>query len=186
MSGVSALARELGADERTLRRFVADGTVHCERLGPRRRRIGESERIYLLGHWPLLRALRGALRTEPSVRLAVLYGSVARGEDTPMSDLDLLVSLAPDRPEVAVGVAVRLERALGREVDVARLERTRENAPLLLQQAVDEGRVVLDRDRQWPEVCAQRAEIVRHARVAHAAKRRRAHASVRELLASET
>ncbi len=125
------------------------------------------------------------MRTEPNVRLAVLYGSVARGDDAPGSDLDLLVSLGADRPDAAVGLAVRLERALGREVDVARLNRMQDAAPLLLLRAIDEGRVLLDRDGEWAALKARRGEIARRARDAHAARRRRARASVRELLAAE-
>lgn len=179
------MALALGADERTLRRAVADGAVRCERVGPRRQRIAEQERAYLLTHWPLLSGLRQALRTETNVRLAVVYGSIARGHDTPDSDIDLLVSLARDRPEAGVRLAVRLERALGREVDVARLNRVSVNAPLLLLQAIDEGRVVLDRDRQWSQLFAGRVEIERRAGAAHTARRRRALASVRELLFTE-
>jgi predicted nucleotidyltransferase len=179
------LARELGADERTLRRAVADGMVRCERLGPRRRRVSEDERRYAVGHWPLLAELRRALRTEPNVRLAVVYGSVARGDDTPDSDVDILVSLAEDRPDAGVKLAVRLERALGREVDVARLDRVRNTAPLLLLRAVDEGRVVIDRDGQWEQLRERRGDIARRSRRAHAARRLRTRASIRELLSEE-
>jgi predicted nucleotidyltransferase len=179
------LAHELGVDARTLRRAVADGTIRCERVSARRQHVGEDERRYATGHWPLLSTLRRALRTEPNVRLAVLYGSVARGDDTPGSDLDLLVSLGEDRPDAAVKLAVRLERAVGREVDVARLNRTRDTAPLLLLGAIDEGRVVLDRDGEWTGLKTRRSEIARRARDAHEARRRRARASVRELLGAE-
>src|ERR1700691_1456347 len=130
----------------------------------------------------LVADLRRALRTEPNVRLAVVYGSFARGRETPESDLDLLVSLAEDRPDAAVKLAVRLERGLGCEVDVARLNRVEENAPLLLLQAIDEGRVVLDRERQWTRLRERREDIAHRARRAHEARRRRARASVRELL----
>jgi len=71
----------------------------------------------------------------------VLYGSLARGDEDAGSDLDLLVSLAEDRPLAAVKLAVLLERTLGRDVDVARLNRVKDTAPLLLLQALDEGRV---------------------------------------------
>ena len=185
MPGLSELAHDLGADERTLRRAVTDGTIYCERLGSRKRRVSDEERRYILDHWPLLAKLRRALRTEPNVRLAVVYGSIARGDDTPDSDLDLLVSLAEDRPDAAVKLAVRLERTLGREVDVARLNRVKDSAPLLLLQALDEGRVVLDRDRQWEQLRGARANIADRARRSHAARRRRARASINELLATE-
>ncbi len=182
MSGLGDLAGELGADERTLRRAVVDGMIRCERLGPRRQRVSEEERLYVIGHWELLAKLRRALRTEPNVRLAVVYGSVARGEETSDSDLDLLVSLAKDTPDSAVKLAVRLERALGREVDVARVNRVGDSAPLLLQQALDDGRVVLDRDGQWTQLYARRDDIARRARHSHEARRRRARNSIREFL----
>jgi predicted nucleotidyltransferase len=125
------------------------------------------------------------LRTEPNVRLAVLYGSVARDDDRPDSDLDLLVSLDEDRADAAVKLAVCLERSVGREVDVARLNRIRDAAPLLLLGAIDEGRVVLDRDGEWAGLEACRSEIAQRARDAHEARRRRDRASVRELLAAK-
>lgn len=185
MVELSQLAHELGADARTLRRAAADGTIRCERVSARRQRVEEDERRYATEHWPLLSTLRRALRTEPNVRLAALYGSVARGDDTPDSDLDLLVSLAEDRPDAAVKLAVRLERALGREVDVTRLNRIQDAAPLLLLGAIDEGRVVLDRDGEWAGLKARRSEIARRARHAHEGRRRRARESIRELLAGE-
>ena len=185
MLGLNDLAHELGADERTLRRAVTDGTVRCERLGPRKQRVSDEEQQYILDHWPLLAQLRRALRTEPNVRLAVVYGSIARGDDTPASDLDLLVSLAEDRPDAAVKLAVRLEHTLGRDVDVARLNLAKDSSPLLLLQVLDEGRVVLDRDVQWEQLLAQRADIASRARRSHAARRRRARASINELLGTE-
>ena len=53
------------------------------------------------------------------VRRASLFGSVARGEDTPASDIDILVEL----PESAsllelAGLKIDLEEALSREVDI--------------------------------------------------------------------
>jgi predicted nucleotidyltransferase len=161
---------------------VADGTVRCERVGPRRRRVSEEERRWAVDHWPLVAKLRGVLRTERNVRLGVLYGSVARGGDTWQSDVDMLVSLAEDRPDAAVGIGMRLERATGRRVDVARLDRVWDAAPLLLLGAIDEGRVIVDRDGEWPRLRARRGEVARRANRAHAARRRRARASVRELL----
>jgi hypothetical protein len=80
---------------------------------------------------------------------------------------------------------VRLERAVGREVDVARLTRIQDTAPLLLLGAIDEGRVVLDRDDEWTGLKMRRSEIARRARQAHEARRRRARVSVHELLTAE-
>lgn len=48
-----------------------------------------------------------------------LFGSVARGEDGPESDVDLLVDVEPGTGLFALGrLEVELERILGRPVDV--------------------------------------------------------------------
>jgi predicted nucleotidyltransferase len=184
MLALADLAREIGADTRTMRRAVTDGTIRCERSSPRKQNVDEDEYRYAIAHWPLLAKLRELLRTEPNVRLAVLYGSTATGVDAPSSDIDLLVSLARDRPEAAMQLATRLERRLGRDVDVARLNRIRDSAALLLLQAIDQGRVLLDRDGLWVGLQAEREEIERQAHREHEAQRRRARVSVKELLAT--
>ncbi len=184
MLALADLARQIGVDARTMRRAAADGTIRRKRVSPRQQNVDKQEYDYALTHWPLLAKLRKLLRTEPNVRLAVLYGSTARGEDTPQSDIDLLVSLTEDHPEAAVKLAVRLERGLKREVDVTRLNRVRDTAPLLLLQAIDEGRPVIDRDDQWADLLVHRSEIERQARRELDARRQRAHTSVSELLAA--
>jgi predicted nucleotidyltransferase len=97
----------------------------------------------------LVADLHRALRTEHDVRLAVLYGSLARGDEDAGSDVDLLISLANDRPLAGLELAVRLQPVTGRPVDVAHLERVEAHAPLLLDRVLDEGRVLVDRDGQW-------------------------------------
>jgi predicted nucleotidyltransferase len=184
MLALADLARAIGVDARTMRRAAADGTIRRERVSPRRQHVDEQEYNYALTHWPLLAKLRKLLRTEPNVRLAVLYGSTARGEDTRESDVDLLVSFAEDHPGAGVKLAVRLEHGLKREVDVARLNRVRNTAPLLLLQALDEGRPVIDRDGLWTDLRAHRGEIEGQARRELESRRQRAHISVSELLAA--
>jgi len=181
MVALTEAARTIDADERTFRRAIATGAIHFYEASPRKRMLDDDEVSYLRGHWQLLSTLRRALRTEPNVRVAVLYGSAARGDDRGDSDVDVLVALAEDRPDAAVKLAVRLERALGRAVDVARLNRIEQAAPLLLQQVVEEGRVIVDRDREWAAVLSRRAEIERRARASHAARRREAAAALRAL-----
>ena len=109
MGAIQQLAADLGAEERTLRRAVVQGTIHCRRQGPRRTKLAADEADYLREHWELLLDLRKALRTEREVRLAVLYGSVARGHEDAGSDLDVLVALSNDR----VAADLRAGGALG-------------------------------------------------------------------------
>lgn len=48
-----------------------------------------------------------------------VFGSVARGEDTETSDIDFLVSMAPDRNLLdQAGLLADLQELLGRTVDV--------------------------------------------------------------------
>ncbi|MDU9048854.1 MAG: nucleotidyltransferase family protein [Candidatus Electrothrix sp. Rat3] len=52
------------------------------------------------------------------VRLRI-FGSVIRGEETPQSDIDLLVELEPGRSMLDIGGAlIRLQELLGRKVDI--------------------------------------------------------------------
>lgn len=72
----------------------------------------------------VMAALRDALpglRRDFAVETLDLFGSVARGDDRPDSDVDVLVQFAPgSRPTLftLAGVKLRLEDVLGREVDV--------------------------------------------------------------------
>jgi predicted nucleotidyltransferase len=163
-SVLPSVARELGADERTLRRAARRGVVRCSRPGPRRLELAPGELEYLRTHWALLSSLTRALRTEPGVSLAVLYGSAARGDDRADSDVDLLVALRHNAPGAAGALARRLERTVGRSVDVARLDRVERTAPLLLLYALDHGRVLVDRDRRWPTLQARHVQVSRAAR----------------------
>jgi len=169
MGAIQDLATDLGADERTLRRAVARGMIRCRRPGPRRLRLDPGEDEYLREHWSLLADLRQALRTERGVRLAVLYGSVARGDEDSGSDLDLLMELTEDAPLGPVALATRLGAVAGRDVDVARLDRVQATAPLLLARVLDEGRVIVDRDGTWADLRSRRRAI--HARAERSYRR---------------
>ncbi len=167
MGVLQELAADLDVEERTLRRAASQGTLRATRIGPRRLRLASGEREYLRAHWPLISGLRRALRNEHGVRLAVLYGSLARGDEDAGSDIDLLISLADDRPLAGVELAVRLERVAGRSVDIARLERVEAQAPLLLDRVLDEGRVLVDRDGQWGLLRERHSAIHARARRDH-------------------
>ncbi len=52
-------------------------------------------------------------------RSVALFGSVARGDERPDSDIDFLVEFEPDaRPLEILSIGVELEEALGVKVDV--------------------------------------------------------------------
>jgi predicted nucleotidyltransferase len=71
------------------------------------------------------------LRKEFPLRSMAVFGSVARGECTPESDLDILVDVDPSIGLGFVTLAERLEKDLGRKVDLVSRRSLR---PSLLKQ----------------------------------------------------
>jgi len=167
MGSIQELARDIGAEERTLRRAASQGTLRARRAGPRRLRLAPGEREYLGAHWQLLSDLRKALRTQRHVRLAVLYGSLARGDEDAGSDLDLLISLAGEHPFAGGDLAIHLQHVAGRRLDLAHLSRVEESSPLLLDRILDEGRVLVDREGDWRSLHERRRAISARAQRSH-------------------
>jgi len=178
-----ASAQRLGCSERTLRRYLNDGLLRGRRMVGHRMELSGAEEAYLRAHWQLLSTLRSALRTERGVRLAVLFGSMAVGDDERRSDVDLLVVHRDPAPRAFAGLRLRLGRAVGRSVDVVGLEQA-EAMPTLLADVLREGRVLIDRDGLWEALYGRRREIfaaaeredratARHARAAVLAARER-------------
>lgn len=182
MTELRMLADVLGANERTLRRAVNQGTLRAERPTPRRLRISAAEKRYLRKHWPLLAELRAALRTEPNVEFALLFGSTARGDAGAHSDLDLLVRMRDPSLDRVTDLELRLEALIGRRVDVITIEDAQRN-PLLLATAVAEGRVLVDRVGLWVELGAEAEALERRARRHDRQQARDALAGIDRLLA---
>ncbi len=148
IDSLRTLARNLEIPDRTLRRAAAQGMVHGQRLSERRYKTTLREEVYLRSHWPMLRDLRDALRTEPNVRLAVLFGSFATGTEGDESDADVLVVLRDASADAMAGLSHRLGDRVGREVQLARLQDA-ERSRTLMTDVLAEGRVLVDRDRSW-------------------------------------
>lgn len=180
MAVLQELADQLGAHERTLRRGLSEGLVRGRRPTARTVELAAGEIAFLRAYWPLLAALREALRSERNVRLAVLIGSAARGTAGDDSDIDLLVELADADWRAQDRLRGRLVGLTGRPVDLVTLEAATEES-LLLDAALRDGRVLVDRDHRWVSVLDRRGQIRRAA--ARAAVRRRAelHELVAEL-----
>jgi predicted nucleotidyltransferase len=158
MSPLQMLARDVGVNERTLRRAVTQGTLRASRPSPRKIELPLSERQYVRRSWPTISALRSALRTEHNVRFALLFGSCALGTDGPSSDLDVLVALRDSDLPHLIDLKTRLTDLLGRQVDLVGLDQAKQE-PAFLAQALDEGRVLIDRDHHWPALRAQRGRL---------------------------
>jgi len=90
--------------------------------------------------------VRAVLDDEPKVLVAILFGSAARGELRPDSDVDLAVASADVlTPQDKLRLIERLAQACGRPVDLVDLWRA---PPLLLRQILTAGCVLLKRDSQ--------------------------------------
>jgi predicted nucleotidyltransferase len=176
------LAARLGADERTLRRAVAQGTVRGSRPSPRRLAVSDAEERYLHSHWSLLQRLRALLRTEPNVRMAAVFGSVARGDDGPGSDIDVLVDLRDATWERRQRLNTRLERALQRPVELVLVERLARDNPGLLADALRDGRILADRGEHWPALKRREPAIRRAGREHSRRQASEARALVEELI----
>lgn len=121
-----------------------------------RRRTGSPNRTPPSGSYNLhvkvsRDALAAALLAEPDVRLAVLFGSASRSMDGPASDLD--VGVVAEASTVLAALAVRLERATGRRVDLVNLV---EAPPLLRFEVARDGVVLLERQPHlWSDIKAR-------------------------------
>jgi predicted nucleotidyltransferase len=152
------LANSLGVHERSLRRAWALGTLRGRRITPYRLELPPGERVYLRDHWRTLSLLRKALRTEPNVSMAVVFGSTARGDEDISSDVDLLVALRDGGVQPRVALAERLRTRTGLDLEVVALDDALRR-PSLMVEVLRDGRVVADRDGRWPELGAQREAI---------------------------
>jgi predicted nucleotidyltransferase len=154
-SVLKVLADEVGVSERTLRRGVGSELIRARRPSSRRLLLSEREATWVRSHWPLVGELRAALRTEPNLELAVLFGSAARGDDVAgISDVDLLVGLRRPFPGALEALRLRLNRRLPAEVQIVSSDAARRN-PRLLAEVLRDGRPLVDRERSWPRLLAQ-------------------------------
>jgi predicted nucleotidyltransferase len=146
-----------------MRRAARAGTLRCRRPSPRRLEVDAEERAYLRDHWPLLAQLRAVLRTEPNVRFAAIFGSLARGDERLDSDLDVVVEFRARDRRGRIRLADKLRSACGRDVQMLHLRDIEQCAPDLLGEIVSEGRVLVDRDDRWAGLTARRTQILRRA-----------------------
>lgn len=183
MTELELLATQLDVNERTLRRAVNQGVLRAKRPSPRRLEIPIAEKRYVRHAWPLLASLRAALRTEENVCFALLFGSAARGDDTPRSDVDLLVEMRDDSLERVADLSAKLEGLVGRRVDVVPI-RSAEAIPGLLADAIAEGRVLVDRGGCWGGLRKRESTLRRDALRGDKRRREAALAGIDRMLAA--
>jgi predicted nucleotidyltransferase len=128
-------------------------------------------------------ATASSASTEPNVRFALLFGSTARGEDTEASDVDLVVEMRDSSLVRHVDLELKLEPLLERTVDLVSLAEV-ESTPLLLAEALREGRVIVDREDRWTELHSRTPQSERRARDQARRRARQAVAGIEGLLTS--
>jgi len=149
---IPTLAAELGVSASTIQRAAETGLIHGVRRGPRRFVLVTGEKEVLHQEWRLIESLRAALRTEPSVAAAILFGSHARGDSRADSDVDLLVSLRgkPDL-EHFESLRDRLTQRVGHYVDLY-ADYEMGSQPVAMLRIATEGRPIVDREGYWPRL----------------------------------
>lgn len=94
--------------------------------------------------------IRHVLAQHGGIRLAILFGSLAKGRATPESDLDLAVLMdAPLSAEVKMALIGDLSQAIGRPVDLIDLRVTGES---ILGQVLKHGVRLLGSDTDYAEL----------------------------------
>ena len=92
----------------------------------------------------ILQSLHRVIDAEPAIRVAYLFGSFARGDSGPTSDVDVaLLAGQPIDLMDLVAIGARIGIVVDRPVDVVDL---RSAPPLLCRQVVAEGELLLVRD----------------------------------------
>jgi len=122
-----ALARRAGVRPETVSRIASRGTCDfatlerlAEAAGLRLALEGSAERVpgRMRDEIMRKRGLIGTLAKAHGARSVALFGSAARGEDRPGSDLDFMVEIEPGRSLLdLIGLAEDLQEALGRKVE---------------------------------------------------------------------
>lgn len=152
------LACDVGVNERTLRRAVGNGLIRAQRPSSRRLSLSDRETVWVRSHWALISQLLAALRTEPNIELAVLFGSVARGTDvSDVSDVDLLVELRHSTPGALEALRLRMGEGLRPDVQLVPVRAARRD-PHLLAEVLRDGRPLVDRGKAWPLLQAEREQ----------------------------
>lgn len=101
----------------------------------------------------MLERLKRQAAMWPELKLAVVFGSTARGQARPKSDVDLGVLLDPYRPELRFQVEAELGRAAGRPVDVILLD---DAPPLLRFEIAREGVLLFECEgHRWTDFKAR-------------------------------
>lgn len=102
-----------------------------------------AEKNHILGQQFIKYNCAQIFKNYPEVRCAYLYGSYARKEATPESDVDILV-ICHNMGLSFFGMAAELSNVLGKEVDLQTIEQLEGSVPLI-ESILTEGIKIYDR-----------------------------------------
>ena len=105
--------------------------------------IENSEKNRILGLQFIKLTCTKIFKKYPEIRCAYLYGSYARKEATPESDVDILV-ICHNMGLSFFGMAAELSNVLGKEVDLQTIEQLEGSVPLI-ENILTEGIKIYDR-----------------------------------------
>jgi len=89
------------------------------------------------------------LEMHPYIEFAILFGSLAEGSDTPLSDVDVGIYVSKDLSLLEHGkLTAELERITGREVDIVILNELPLKYPELAFKVAAKGELIICRDRK--------------------------------------
>lgn len=161
------MANELGVSDRTLRRAVVLGLVRGVYMTQRGLYLAPDEIEYLRRQWTMLDRLRRALRNEPAVEFALLYGAAARRRPSPVprsGTLRLLLATRQRPSDVLPRLHAKLTWAAEQSVALVALDSVADQ-PTLLLEAIRDGRVLVDRrGTAWSKLKRQRWRLQREER----------------------
>ncbi|HOW51022.1 MAG TPA: nucleotidyltransferase domain-containing protein [bacterium] len=101
-------------------------------------------------------AITACLEARPDVRLAILFGSAARGKLHKRSDIDIAVALDDNTPEKREALREELAALTHREVDLLDLPGLH---GFILKEVLTQGTVVVKRDSPLYELLIKRMLI---------------------------
>jgi predicted nucleotidyltransferase len=157
--GDRRVAARAGLEPALLARWLRKGVVRADGQGE----LTRAEHRWLADNGSLVREIDEATRTVDAIDTVVLFGSRARGDQRPDSDVDLIVdgTISGDARALAVMRGELLER-LGHDVEISTLAEARA-APVVLLEAIHEGRVLKDTAGRWQATVADSGAIQRQA-----------------------
>jgi predicted nucleotidyltransferase len=112
----------------------------------------------------IIHRLRATSAQHPGLEMMVLFGSVARGEEAPESDVDLIID-GPLTEDLTARTLLRgrLIEELGRSVELMSVDEAG-RAPVVLVAALRDGHVIIDRSGRWPALLRHREQFEAEAR----------------------